>query len=294
MKKFDIGIKNPDNMLSVIESGNFLEITYQDYTNHKCNNLKLDKDSYINIGTGEIKDYNHTENRSQGVNSLLKTFSRLRNLINTNCTIPQNVLWVTLTYKENMTDHKRLYSDYDIFYKRFKRFHEKNDLKIPQYITVAEPQERGAWHLHCLFIYHQKAPYISNNTMALLWGQGFVRVNKLHNVDNVGAYLSAYLSDVPVSDLISGDNVVEKDIIIDGKKVQKKFIKGGRLALYPPGMNLYRHSKGIKEPKKYKIRSPALPDLIKDYENTYTTSFVIEDGNYKNRIEKKFYKRVTK
>lgn len=38
-----------------------------------------------------------------------------------------------------------------------------------------------------------------------------------------------------------------KEVEIDGSK--KKFIKGGRLHLYPTDMRIYRKSKGIEEPK---------------------------------------------
>lgn len=34
----------------------------------------------------------------------------------------------------------------------------------------------------------------------------------------------------------------------DGQTVTKKIVKGGRLKLYPPGMNIVRSSKGVKRP----------------------------------------------
>ena len=43
---------------------------------------------------------------------------RLRDLLNTNIADPSHCRWVTLTYKENMTDPKRLYTDFDKFNKR--------------------------------------------------------------------------------------------------------------------------------------------------------------------------------
>lgn len=40
--------------------------------------------------------------------------------------------------------------------------------------------------------------------------------------------------------------IEEKEVTDDaGEKVSKKFVKGGRLCLYPSGTNLYRYSKGI-------------------------------------------------
>ena len=34
----------------------------------------------------------------------------------------------------------------------------------------------------------------------------------------------------------------------DGKKISKKIVKGGRLKLYPVGMNIIRYSRGVKRP----------------------------------------------
>lgn len=53
---------------------------------------------------------------------------------------------------------------------------------------MMEPQGRGAWHCHLLYIFDLvKAPYIANKTLSDLWGHGFVKISKLDNVDNVGA-----------------------------------------------------------------------------------------------------------
>src|SRR5690625_653782 len=88
--------------------------------------------------------------------------------------------------------------------------------------------------------------------MADLWGHGFVTIKSMKDVDNIGAYFSAYLADLEHTSeniheaLSEGLKVVEREI--DGQK--KKFIKGGRLHLYPAGMKLYRKSKGVEYPIK--------------------------------------------
>ena len=113
----------------------------------------------------------------------------------------------------------------------------------------------GAWHSHLLLRFNDiDKVYIENEKMRNLWGHGFVTVRSLKDVDNIGAYLSAYLSDVELTD----ENIIRafenQDTInivareVEGK--EKKFIKGGRLHLYPSGMNLYRKSKGIKFPER--------------------------------------------
>ena len=81
----------------------------------------------------------------------------------------------------------------------------------------------------------------------------------LVNIDNVGAYLTAYLGDIECTPdnlkmlgLSPDDLRIKLVDSIDGIELKqpKKFIKGGRLYLYPPKFNLYRCSRGIKKPKK--------------------------------------------
>lgn len=83
---------------------------------------RIDKDTYKNLITGEIKKYNHTENRTNNIKNLKQTFKRLRDIINANIEDINKVLFVTLTYAENMTDHKRLYEDFRRFNQKFQRW----------------------------------------------------------------------------------------------------------------------------------------------------------------------------
>ena len=54
-----------------------------------------------------------------------------------------------------------------------------------EYICMMEPQGRGAWHCHLLYIFDLvKAPYIANKTLSDLWGLA-LQISKLDNVDNV-------------------------------------------------------------------------------------------------------------
>ena len=123
---------------------------------------------------------------------------------------------------------------------------------------------RGAWHAHVVMIFDHKAPFIPNHELADIWGHGFVTIKRLDNVDNVGAYLTAYLGDMDLQEAIDtkqiklpagclpenvgGDGIKEVEVDIDGEKVKKKYIKGGRLHMYPPKFNIFRYSRGIKKP----------------------------------------------
>lgn len=249
---------------------------------------KLDKDTYVNTITGEVSKFKHNETRRDNKRELLRTFSKLRDVINTNVTNPENCKWITLTYKENMQDTQRLYKDIDKFNKKLRYVYGHYE-----YIIVIEPQERGAWHAHCILIFPDKAPYMPNDNVAKLWANGFTQTKALQNIDNVGAYLTAYLTDI-VTDDPNANTKTYKDE--NGNLVSKKIKKGGRLALYPTGMNLYRHSRGIKKPevKSMKYRDFMTNELPEDASLTYSKTKTIEKGDFKNTIIYRVYKLKSK
>lgn len=222
-----------------------------------CPVLRVDAEHYVDIRSGQVGLYRHSDTKEQcDSRSIYKSLASLRGILNANCEKEECLRWITLTYRENMQDSKRLYRDFEMFWKRFKRYCNTENNSVPEYITVAEPQGRGAWHLHLLLIFNGTAPFIPNNQIASLWQQGFTKTKPVHGVDNIGAYFSAYLADIPVEDAekagIAFDSatVLEKNVDEDGNTVKqaKRFVKGARLGLYPAGMNFFRCSRGVKRP----------------------------------------------
>lgn len=233
----------------VKEMGNVVEVMYSERTNRKIFIKKISDNEYIDLRTGEVKECKKIDNRAQNLNSVRQSLCRLRDLLNTNITDVKKCRWVTLTYAENMTDPKRLYEDF----KKFNMRMRYNGYKY-EYIVCMEPQGRGAWHSHLVMIFDDNAPYIDNNEMARIWGHGFTTTKKLEDVDNVGAYLTAYLGDMDISDFDKLSDEEQnsmrvfgvKEVEVDG--VSKSILKGARLHMYPPKFNLYRFSRGIKKP----------------------------------------------
>lgn len=248
---------------------------------------KLNAYEYVVLDTGEVKEYNKIENRAQDKESLRKTFKHIRELINTNFTGERNELCFTITYKENMTDPKLLYTDFKNFMKKLKYKYGSVD-----YINVVEPQGRGAWHCHILLKFNElKKAYIPNKEVAEMWGHGFVKVKAIKkDIDNLGAYLSAYLGDIELNDdnlsELVGDGIIKpgqainiKEVEVDG--VKKKIIKGGRLHYYPPGMNIYRCSRGIKQPTVTHLSYEKAKKIVGAATPTYSTKTIIQDDDGK-------------
>lgn len=289
MEKQEINLTD-SSMVTVTKMNHIVEVQHMEKSNYKANIKKLDKQRYVDLSTGEICNFSLSENRQQNINSLRQTFKKIRYLINNNFVGAKNELHITLTYKENMTDAKRLYNDFKRFMTRLKReFKSKTSI---DYISVVEPQQRGAWHCHCLLRFNDlKSVYLSNKKCSELWEQGFVTIHSLKDIDNIGAYLSAYLSDVEVKEI---DNLVEIERIEGQHKLdvikkvvegqEKRFVKGGRLYLYPVGMNIYRKSKGILEPVREKVSFSEAKKIVGFREPHYQKKYMIENEDFRNSI----------
>lgn len=165
--------------------------------------------------------------KGDNLDSVRKSFNRLKMLINCNFDQPDQVRYVTLTYAANMTDNARIREDMQKFVRNMKR-----RFGPFEYIYVKERQARGAWHMHCVLFFPDPAPFMSNtdddHPVRDAWGHGFVNVQGFSNdINNLGNYLCAYLTD---------DRAASK--------------KGGRLANYESGIRLYNCSRGVRRPVK--------------------------------------------
>ncbi|MEG1411812.1 MAG: hypothetical protein RSD36_18415, partial [Terrisporobacter sp.] len=95
-----------DEIVRVKEMGNVIELMFQEKRNTENVIKKISANEYIDTRTGEVKEFVHIENRSQAINDVRKSLGRLRDYINTNVVDVECCKWITLTYKENMTDAK--------------------------------------------------------------------------------------------------------------------------------------------------------------------------------------------
>lgn len=268
-----------DDIVRLKKAGNITEIMCAERTNTQCPILRLDKENYIDKRTGEVKNFNHIESRAEDKNSVRESLTKLRDIINANVTNPDYCRWVTLTYAENMTDEKQLYSDFKKFVMRMR-----SRGYTFEYIVAMEPQGRGAWHAHLLMIFDKKAPFIPNQKLAKIWGHGFVKIKALSNIDNIGVYLTAYLGDMELDEAIKNGLSVDKSSVKEveeldesGKKIAKSIVKGARLSLYPPKFHIFRKSRGIKLPDVSHTSYSEAKKLVGDATPTFEQSVIITD-----------------
>lgn len=314
---------NPSRTITV--AGNAIEILEQSNKSVGPGIIKVDKYHYIDLSDPAVglrcpDDFiNIDKNRvlrdgflydkkryKEGVkeknnNELRKTFKRLRNLINTNITSPECCLWVTLTYADNVKGkegNEQLYKDFKNGIQRLRRKYGHFE-----YISVVEPQARGAWHCHCIFIFEKKT-YIPNKEIQTAWGQGFTKTKKMRtDVDNLGSYLTAYLTDIPLDDVKDSHcySMQDAEYLVEHivEKEGKKYIKGGRIPLYPVGMKIYRTSRGIKQPEiikdaDYEQVKEIIGTLPCIYETTNEILLDEEDSNYRNILRYRQYNKNIK
>lgn len=280
-------------VVKVTTMKHIVEVQWLEKMNTEAHIRKLDAERYVDLKTGEIKEFERTDNRSQGQNSLRKTFNRLRELINTNFCGDPCELFITLTYRGKLqtNDTKTVYEDFKKFMMRLK--YKYKDTTTIDYINVLEPHATGNFHMHVLIRFNElDRIYIPNAELAELWGQGFVTVQSLKGVDNIGAYLSGYLADIPVPDdkaksLEGHPDLIEKEV--DGQK--KKFMKGARLVFYPTGVNIYRKSKGILEAEKekmtYKTAQKKVGDANPNFK--YGVELIDDEKDFRNTLIKEQY-----
>lgn len=206
------------------------------------------QDGSIEVVPGEIKEFNHSpiKDRRDVVRSHRELRARIRT--NFNADFGKQV-FLTLTYKENMTDGERLYRDWKAYWKRVKRTLPDHQL---DYIAVAEPQGRGAWHMHVLVKSNQvivtgeatspNYPFWTYKMLRTKWrevigGGGSVKITPLtmEGDKDIGTYLGSYFSNFESPD---GEVAVN-----DGKRYKK----AARIEMYPPGFKFWRCSCGIQK-----------------------------------------------
>ena len=284
---------HPSTPVTVKRCGNVTEIRYAVHGPPIITIEKLNADMYVDKRTEEVKEFQHHASRAEDKASVAQSLRKLRDLINANLENPETALWVTLTYCENMTDPTKLYEDYRRFWQRFKYYLNKHGHPPTEYIIAAEPQGRGAWHLHCLFLFLGKAPFIPNTDIARIWGQGFTKTQSLKGVGNPGLYLTAYLGDMDLTEAISSGQF-KVGRLAETKDKSKAVIKGARLKLYPPGFNLYRCSQGIKRPEVWQMTEQAAQAEVSGMPLTYekTISITDEGGTLRNIINYRTYTKA--
>lgn len=199
--------------------------------------------------------------RTDNISTLKKSFKRNRDIINCNFTGDSNELFLTLTYRDRNRgkDIKKVNADFDRFIKRIKRKTHVTTANLV-WFSALEPQADGTWHLHCLLKWKdRKRIFIANTILATLWGCGFTKTTAIDNVTNIGAYLTAYLTNVVVD---STEENEMKDSTTWTANHEHMIEKGGRLGYYHAFTHVGRHSRNCEQPQTVYMSADQLNQMV--------------------------------
>ncbi|MGG1370004.1 Rep protein [Priestia megaterium] len=203
--------------------------------------LKLDYE------TGELIPKN-LESRAR---SNIRARNELRRLALSN--FSNKSKFITLTFKEDMRD----IAESNKLFKAFARKLRKIQTGF-KYIAVIEFTKAGRIHYHMLC----NLKYVPAKKIEKAWGQGFIKINRIDHVDNIGAYVIKYMTKDDADTRLIGKKMYQTS---KGLKRPEEII--GKKAEY-----LYEQMK--KEQRK-KVYSSS-------YENKQTTNKIFyEEYNLK-------------
>lgn len=217
----------------VIISGKQIELyEYSEPVLYGYNDIKRGSRGRQSIASNEDKEINRE-----------KVFRRartdLRRLINSN--IESDSKFLTLTFRDNVTNLDYGNNEFKKFIKRLN-YHFKIKLK---YSCVIEFQKRGAIHYHVV-LYNLNGK-VDLMKLSDIWGHGFIKLNKIDNVDNVGAYICKYMT-----------------------KTDDKRLEGRKM--YFNSRNLIKPIE-IKEKDRVETLASALPADMLTYENIFINDY---------------------
>lgn len=203
-------------------------------------------------GDGEYKDQNYKQSKRKRRNAI-------RQLITSNfdCTSK----FVTLTFDNardfDINDVKECNAYFKRFIQRLRRRYS-----VLEYVAVVEFQDkndRGAVHYHMIC----NLPFVPKSELQKIWGAGFVKINKIDKVDNVGAYVIKYMT-----------------ADVDDKRLM--------------GLKAYNSSHGLQKPVEVKTWAPEdeyivhdMDAYLKNIEPSYSAKYESSEAGH---IEYRQYK----
>ena len=142
------------------------------------------------IESGDGAEYGESENADQ---NYLETVRRRRETVRDLAVMnfDNSSKFVTLTFRDtddfDIKDIGDCNHEFKKFIQRLKRSLPDHELK---YLAVIEFQKRGAIHYHML----ANLPFIEANRLEQIWRNGFIKINAIDKVDNLGAYVTKYMT----------------------------------------------------------------------------------------------------
>lgn len=236
--------------------------------------FSVEEKTSTSSNAGKLTEKEIKERESDNLRrSLSRTVQTLRRRINANIGRwgIDTAKFMTLTFKQNITEHEIGNKEFTKFIRRLNKhvFKKESGLK---YVCVVERQKRGALHYHVIFF---NLPYVPFQELLGVWENGEqrgLRINKIDTIENVGSYVVKYISK-DINSLIYSESTTEKT----AKEINKK---------------LYFCSRGLHKPVEFSLDDKGLEDFVNKYTNEEYDMF---ENEYENEHRGKTkYRQIKK
>lgn len=280
-----------ESKVCMIDMGKLTQVRYMSGHNRIARVKRVDKDHYINLKTHEVKEYKKREVkfRTDNYASLRRTFSTAKQMINANFRDKNHTTWATLTYNSKVKDDKQIQKDFSNFIKTIRRKYPDNNVK---YFSALEFSANEGMHIHVLLYWDNPIGDSINDVISKAWklGNAYVKeLNKDNDIKNIGAYLTAYLIDMPVEEYLSAfqfesipSGMIKNMYTSKRDGELKQYIKHARLKLYRAGFKIFRHSLGMKQATKEYDSYGAVKKKIALQNKTCVHTAAIRVTNHRN------------
>lgn len=262
------------------EISNEIEVKH---TTAKGNGLrkfkKLDKYTYVNTETGEIKNYKLSKEKK--IKNMRRALKKLKSIIRNNFYGKRNEIFVTMTTEKVETSFENIVQKFKKFWRKLLN---KNKDKKLEYIYVVELQEkRNSWHIHTLIKdTENRNLFIENEEIKELWGEGFTKTTRV-----VRGRTNNKTKENIIRDEVK-EYGIENLIDYMAKVRTKEKIENGK--------RLYYCSRGIKQPLVEKLVYEEIEEQLKDnYILDKEDTLLVKDSktnNIINKIKKENYKKI--
>lgn len=234
VERDSVDIEAPKKYKKMIMTGTVLEVYEMDIAPYQVASkpMKKDKPEWIEEWEEELASRTLEERlstvRYRDMLRLLKEHNgriaanvyRTRNMIRRLAlsNFDNGSKFITFTFAEHITDIGEANQHWTKFIKRLRRRY--GDFK---YISVLEFTKAGRVHYHCI----SDLPYIAKKELADIWGQGFIKINRIEHVDNVGAYLVKYMTKDLFDERFAGKKAYQcshglnRPIVLRGEMVEE-------------------------------------------------------------------------
>lgn len=139
-------------------------------------------------GCGRCFEANEEDKKNNRAKALTRAQRDLRRLVNSNINkYDIESKFVTLTFSAHITT-------FEVANYEFKKFRQRLEYELGfklKYVVVPEFTKIGRIHFHLVMF---NMPFIRNSKLCEIWSNGFIKINKIDNIANVGAYVCKYIT----------------------------------------------------------------------------------------------------